>query len=108
MATPPNPNNHLDDRVRIHFGNMDLAYEDLKKVITELDKATDDLYKDLYNELSEIWVGGARNWFEEKKAEWNKLEVAMGEQLFNAAQVVQIANGNYQAAEKKNIQIWSD
>ncbi|NUW40961.1 WXG100 family type VII secretion target [Nonomuraea rhodomycinica] len=103
-----NPNDYLDDRVKIHFGNMDLAYEDLKKVITELDKATDDLYKDLYNELSEIWVGGARDWFEDKKREWNEHEVRMGQQLFNAAQVVQIANGNYRNAEKRNIAIWSD
>ncbi|MEV0196944.1 WXG100 family type VII secretion target [Nonomuraea sp. NPDC050691] len=97
-----------DDRVRVHYESMDLAYEDLKKVITELDRATDDLYADLQKELGAVWEGEAQKWFEQKRAEWNKLEVQMGEQLFKAATVVKVANGNYQTAERKNIQIWAD
>ncbi len=97
-----------EDYTFVRFGSMDEAYEDLKKVITELDRVTDQLYADIKKELGPSWQGDAQQYFDKKREEWNTHERAMGEQLFQAASSVNIANGNYQAAERRNISIWSD
>jgi WXG100 family type VII secretion target len=110
MGYTPNNNNTAtpDDYTYANFPSMEKAYEDLKKIVTELDTATDDLYNDIKAVLGVHWEGAAREYFEGKKAEWNALEKQMGEQLFNAANAVSIAKGNYETAERRNISIWSD
>lgn len=97
-----------DDHTFVKFGSMELAYEELKKVVTELDRATDDLYADIQKELGASWEGDAEAFFTEKKNQWNEHERAMGQQLFKAAEAVSVAKGNYQAAEARNIAIWTD
>jgi WXG100 family type VII secretion target len=97
-----------EDYTYVRFGSMDEAYEDLKKVITELDRVTDQLYADIKKELGASWEGAAQEYFDGKKEEWNAREKAMGQQLFQAASAVNVANGNYQAAERRNISIWTD
>ncbi|MFI6290912.1 WXG100 family type VII secretion target [Nonomuraea sp. NPDC050790] len=87
---------------------MEQAYEELKKIVTELDKATDDLYADIKKELGASWEGEAEQFFTTKKNEWNAHEQEMGRQLFQAAGAVNIAKGNYEAAERRNIAIWTD
>ncbi|TDD25142.1 WXG100 family type VII secretion target [Nonomuraea diastatica] len=101
MTTP-------DDYTYVRFGSMEQAYEELKKVVTELDRATDDLYADIKRELGPSWEGEAERFFEEKRQKWNAHEKAMGQQLFQAASAVNVANGNYQQAERRNIGIWTD
>ncbi|MGW0801881.1 WXG100 family type VII secretion target [Nonomuraea sp. NPDC002799] len=96
------------DYVYNHFPSMEAAYEALKKIVTELDTATDDLYSDVKTELAGAWEGDVERLFDEKRAQWNEIEKAMGLQLFKAAEVVSIAKGNYEMAEKKNINIWMD
>jgi WXG100 family type VII secretion target len=97
-----------DDHTFVKFGSMDHAYEELKKVVTELDKVTDDLYADIKKELGPSWEGEAETFFNTKKDQWNAHEQEMGRQLFQAAGAVDVANGNYQAAERRNIAIWTD
>lgn len=101
MTTP-------DDYTYVKFGSMEQAYEELKKVITELDRATDDLYQDIKRELGASWQGEAETYFDTKREQWNQHEKAMGQQLFKAAEAVNIAKGNYQSAERRNISIWMD
>jgi hypothetical protein len=71
-----------EDYTFVRFGSMDEAYEDLKKVITELDRVTDQLYADIKKELGPSWEGDAQQYFDKKREEWNTHEKAMGEQLF--------------------------
>ncbi|NRQ39079.1 WXG100 family type VII secretion target [Nonomuraea sp. NN258] len=97
-----------DDYTFVKFGSMESAYEELKKVITELDKATDDLYRDIKKELGASWEGAAQEYFDTKREQWNAHEKAMGKQLFQAAEAVNVAKGNYEAAERRNISIWTD
>jgi uncharacterized protein YukE len=97
-----------DDYTYAHFPNMEAAYESLQSIVTELDRATDDLYNDIKRTLGVHWEGAAKDYFEGKKTEWNALEQEMGRQLFDAAKAVSIAKGNYETAEKRNIAIWSD
>ncbi|MET8985081.1 WXG100 family type VII secretion target [Nonomuraea wenchangensis] len=97
-----------DDYTYVNFGSLGSAYEELKKIVTELDRVTDDLYADIKNTLGSNWEGEAQNYFDTKRAEWNAHEKAMGEQLFKAANAVDVAKGNYQAAEQRNISIWTD
>jgi WXG100 family type VII secretion target len=97
-----------EDHTFVRFGSMDEAFEDLKAVVTELDRVTDQLYADIKKELGPSWEGEAQTYFDQKKNEWNALEVQMGQELFNAASAVNVANGNYQSAERRNIGIWSD
>ncbi|MFG1941930.1 WXG100 family type VII secretion target [Nonomuraea sp. NPDC048826] len=97
-----------DDYTYVRFGSMEQAYEELKKVITELDRATDDLYQDIQRELGASWEGEAEAFFETKRNQWNEHEKAMGRQLFQAAEAVSIAKGNYESAERRNISIWTD
>ena len=97
-----------DDYTYVNFGSLESAYEELKKVVTELDKATDDLYQDIKKELGASWEGEAQGFFDRKREEWNQHEKAMGQQLFQAATAVNIAKGNYERAERHNISIWTD
>ncbi|TMR96078.1 WXG100 family type VII secretion target [Nonomuraea basaltis] len=97
-----------EDYTFVRFGSMEQAYEELKKVITELDRATDDLYGDIQRELGASWEGDAKLFFEGKREQWDAHEKAMAQQLFQAATAVSTANGNYQSAEKRNISIWTD
>lgn len=97
-----------DDYTYVNFPSMEAAFEDLNKIVTELDTATDDLYKDIKSALGGNWEGDAMEYFEKKKAEWNQIKVEMGRQLFDAAKAVNVAKGNYETAERHNISIWSD
>ncbi|TYB64391.1 hypothetical protein FXF51_22015 [Nonomuraea sp. PA05] len=97
-----------DDHTYVKFGSMEQAYEQLKKIVTDLDRATDDLFADIKKELGASWEGEAEQFFNFAKDEWNKHEQAMGLQLFEAAKAVNIAKGNYQAAEQRNIAIWTN
>ncbi|WP_327087494.1 WXG100 family type VII secretion target [Nonomuraea sp. NBC_01738] len=97
-----------DDHTFVKFGSMEAAYEALQKIVTELDKATDDLFADIKKELGASWEGEAQNFFNSKKAEWDAHEKAMGKQLFDAASAVNVAKGNYEQAERRNIAIWTD
>ncbi|HLU70638.1 MAG TPA: WXG100 family type VII secretion target [Nonomuraea sp.] len=97
-----------DDYTYVRFGSMEHAYEELKKIVTELDRATDDLYQDIKRELGSSWEGEAEKFFETKRQQWNAHEKAMGQQLFQAASAVNVAKGNYQEAERRNISIWTD
>lgn len=97
-----------EDYTYAHFPNMEAAYEQLKSIVTELDRVTDDLYNDVRTTLGTDWEGEAKTFFDGKKAQWDNLEVEMGKQLFEAAKAVEIAKGNYQTAERRNISIWTD
>jgi len=97
-----------DDYTFVRFGSMEQAYEELKKVVTELDRATDDLYADIKKELGASWEGEAQQFFDTKREQWNQHEKAMGQQLFQAATAVNVAKGNYENAERRNISIWTD
>ncbi|TDD30703.1 hypothetical protein E1286_45770 [Nonomuraea terrae] len=97
-----------DDYTFVRFGSMEQAYEELKGVITELDRVTDDLYQDIKKELGASWEGEAQQFFDVKKEQWNAHEKAMGQQLFQAAEAVNLAKGNYESAERRNISIWTD
>jgi len=97
-----------EDYTYAHFPNMEAAYEQLKTIVSELDKATDDLYNDVKSILGTDWEGEAKTFFDQKKAQWDALEVEMGKQLFQAAQAVSIAKGNYETAERRNINIWTN
>ncbi|MEV6151126.1 hypothetical protein AB0L53_12380 [Nonomuraea sp. NPDC052129] len=97
-----------DDYTFAHFPNMEAAYEQLKSVVTELDRVTDDLYADVKSTLGADWEGEAQALFDDKKRQWDLLEVEMGKQLFDAAAAVNIAKGNYQNAERRNISIWTN
>ncbi|MEO3873649.1 WXG100 family type VII secretion target [Nonomuraea sp. B12E4] len=102
MSTTP------EDYTFVKFPSMEVAYEELKKVITELDRVTDDLYQDIKRELGPSWEGEAQQYFDVKREQWNQHEKAMGQQLFQAAEAVNIAKGNYESAERRNISIWTD
>jgi WXG100 family type VII secretion target len=97
-----------DDYTRVKFGSMEVAYEELKKIVTELDKATDDLYQDIQKELGASWEGDAKTFFEAKRQQWNEREKAMGLQLYTAAHGVKNAKENYERAEAANIRLWTD
>ncbi|MED7927440.1 WXG100 family type VII secretion target [Nonomuraea sp. LP-02] len=97
-----------DDYTYVNFPSLEAAYEELKKIVTELDRATDDLYADIKKTLGAAWEGQAEGFFDQKRAEWNEHEKRMGAQLFKAAAAVEVAKGNYQAAEQRNISIWMD
>ncbi|MEV0993357.1 WXG100 family type VII secretion target [Nonomuraea sp. NPDC050202] len=97
-----------DDHTYVKFGSMAQAYDALKQVVGELDKATDDLFADIKRELGASWEGAAEQFFNAKKDQWNAHEQAMGRQLFEAARSVDVARGNYEAAERRNIAIWTD
>ncbi|MFI9550148.1 WXG100 family type VII secretion target [Nonomuraea endophytica] len=97
-----------DDHTFVRFGSMQQAYEELQKIVTELDTVTDDLYADIKKELGASWEGDAEQFFTAKKNEWNVLEQEMGRQLYEAAGSVDTAKVNYMEAEKRNISIWMD
>lgn len=97
-----------EDYTYVNFPSLQAAYEELKKIVTELDRATDDLYQDIKKELGASWEGEAQQYFDTKKEQWNALEKEMGQQLFQAAVAVDVARGNYQNAERRNIAIWTD
>lgn len=97
-----------DDYTYVRFSSMADAYEQLQKIVTELDRVTDDLYADIQKELGASWEGDAKTYFEGKKNEWNEHEKAMGRQLYNAANTVDTARDNYQQAERRNISMWTD
>ncbi|MCF6467750.1 hypothetical protein FAF44_04905 [Nonomuraea sp. MG754425] len=97
-----------DDHTFVKFGSMEQAYEELKKVVTELDRATDDLFADVKKEIGASWEGDAEQFFNAKKSQWDAHEQAMAKELFQAASAVDIAKGNYQSAEQRNIAIWTD
>lgn len=97
-----------DDYTFVKFALMEQAYDELKKIVTELDRATDDLFADIKKELGASWEGEAEQFFNTKKAKWDQHEQAMGLQLFQAAQAVKVAKGNYETAERQNIAIWTD
>lgn len=103
-----NNNTTTTDRTVANFGSMNEAYESLLAIVHELDQATDDLYNDVKKELGAGWAGEAKQFFEQKKAEWNAIEREMGLQLYKAAHGVKNAEENYRAAEQANIRIWSD
>ncbi|MGP3955565.1 WXG100 family type VII secretion target [Nonomuraea sp. 3N208] len=97
-----------DDYTYVKFGSMEQAYEELKKIVTEIDRATDDCWADCKKELGPSWEGEAETFFEEKRRKVNEHEKAMGQQLFQAATAVNVAKGNYENAERRNISIWTD
>ncbi|QYC38718.1 WXG domain conatining protein [Nonomuraea coxensis DSM 45129] len=97
-----------EDYTYVNFSSLEKAYEDLKGIVTELDRITDDLYADIKKTLGGAWEGEAEQYFDQKRAEWNAIEKHMGEQLFKAAVAVETAKGNYQQAEARNISIWMD
>lgn len=97
---------NADDYVYVNFPSMQAAYEELRKIVTELDKATDDLYHDVKRELGGSWQGQAEEDFNKFKAQWNAREKEMGRQLFQASTAVETAKDNYQQAERANINLW--
>jgi len=97
-----------DDYTYVKFGSMEQAYEELKKVISELDRATNDLYQDIKRELGSSWEGDAERYFDQKRAQWDAHEKEMMKQLDGAAQAVSVANSNYQTPARRNISIWTD
>ncbi|MEU0565513.1 hypothetical protein ABZ297_08995 [Nonomuraea sp. NPDC005983] len=92
---------------------MQAAQEGLLKVVTELDRTTDELYRKLQTDLGAAWVDGgdgkgARSFFDERRAYWDAKEQEMGNQLHEAAKVIGMANENYQRAENYNRRLWED
>ncbi|MER6943396.1 hypothetical protein ABT294_05165 [Nonomuraea sp. NPDC000554] len=102
----------MHDFTKVNFGQMQAAQEGLLRVVTELDRITDQLYKDIQRELQEQWVDddgkGARSFFDQHRAYWDAQEKEMGNQLHQAAQAVGLANENYQRAENYNRRLWED
>ncbi|MEU6738096.1 WXG100 family type VII secretion target [Streptosporangium sandarakinum] len=100
--------NPAGDYTKVDFGHMERVQEQLLKVVTDMDKATDDLVTKLRQTLGEqAWAGGAANFFEEHRAKWDRAEQEMGRQLHEAAVALGVANDNYRAAEARNKAIWS-
>lgn len=100
----------MSDQTVVNFLKMEEAQGHLLNVVTQLDKITDDLYKNVQNILSEHWFddsSGARTMFDEERATWDVAEQQMGNDLHTAAQALGIANSNYQAAENFNRKLWS-
>lgn len=97
-----------DDYTYVNFPSLQVAYEDLLKIVTRLDEVTDALYTGIANDLKGVWEGAAEEYFDQKKAEWNEIEKEMGRQLFQAAAAVDVAKGNYETAERRNVALWMD
>ncbi|MFI6596330.1 WXG100 family type VII secretion target [Nonomuraea sp. NPDC050536] len=100
----------MTDQTVVNFLHMEDAQGHLMNVVTQLDKITDDLYKNVQNILSEHWFdsnSGARTMFDEERSKWDVAEQQMGNDLHQAAQALGIANSNYQAAEDFNRKLWS-
>ncbi|MFI6450091.1 WXG100 family type VII secretion target [Streptosporangium amethystogenes] len=96
-----------DDYTKVNFVQMELAQENLLKVVTAMDKATDDLITKLAVLLGNKWEGGAANYFEDHRKIWDAAEREMGTQLNSAVAALGTANENYRAAEARNKAIWS-
>lgn len=95
-----------DDYTKVNFVQMELAQEGLLKVVTAMDKATDDLITKLAAVLGNSWEGGAANFFEDHRKIWDAAEREMGNQLNSAVAALGTANENYKAAEARNRAIW--
>ncbi|WP_037970754.1 WXG100 family type VII secretion target [Streptosporangium amethystogenes] len=95
-----------DDYTKVNFVQMELAQEGLLKVVTAMDKATDDLITKLAAVLGGSWEGGAANFFEDHRKIWDAAEREMGNQLNSAVAALGTANENYKAAEARNRAIW--
>ncbi|MBB4918677.1 WXG100 family type VII secretion target [Streptosporangium saharense] len=97
-----------EDYTKVNFGEMERVQENLLKVVTAMDTATDELMTKLAAELGPAWQGGASALFEEHRKIWDAAEQEMGRQLNEAAQALGTANANYRAAEARNKAIWSN
>ncbi|GAA3425122.1 WXG100 family type VII secretion target [Streptosporangium sandarakinum] len=96
------------DYTKVNFVEMERVEQELLKVVTDMDKATDDLLTKVHNILGDnAWEGGARGFFEEHRQKWDAEEREMGNQLNEAAKALGIATENYRAAEARNRAIWS-
>lgn len=95
-----------DDYMKVNFVQMELTQENLLKVVSAMDKATDDLITKLAAVLGNNWEGGAANYFEDHRKIWDAAEQEMGNQLNSAVEALGTANANYRAAEQRNRAIW--
>lgn len=102
----------VHDFTKVNFVQMQAAQEGMINVVTELDRITDQLYRDIQRELGEHWVDGdgqgAKSYFDQRRAYWDAQEKEMGNQLRQAAQAVGLANENYQRAEAYNRRLWEN
>ncbi|MEU8247160.1 hypothetical protein [Nonomuraea sp. NPDC048916] len=102
----------VHDFTKVNFVQMQAAQEGLLRVVTELDRITDQLYADIQRELQEHWVdgdgNGAKSFFDQHRAYWDAQEKEMGNQLNQAANAVGLANQNYQQAENYNRRLWEN
>ncbi|MDP9849394.1 WXG100 family type VII secretion target [Streptosporangium lutulentum] len=92
----------------MNYALMEQHQFNLLKVVTEMDRITDELYTDITNMMSGVWAGDAQAEFESHRVMWDKTEKEMGALLHAAAEAVGIANANYQQAERDNMRIWAD
>lgn len=103
----------MHDFTQVNFAQMQAAQEGLLKVVTELDRITDQLYKDVANVLKDAWYDagtgqGAKSDFDAARTLWDAQEKEMGNQLTQAAQAVGLANQNYMNAERAARALWAD
>ncbi|MFG3435865.1 hypothetical protein ACGF0J_01355 [Nonomuraea sp. NPDC047897] len=103
----------LHDFTQVNFAQMQAAQEGLIKVVTELDRITDQLYRDVANTLKDAWYDdetgtGAKSEFDAARVVWDAQEKEMGNQLAQAAQAVGLANQNYMNAERAARALWAD
>ncbi|GAT67594.1 WXG100 family type VII secretion target [Planomonospora sp. ID91781] len=97
----------MSDYTKVNFVQMEQAQLGLLKVVSNMDKATDELIRKLQEVLGDNWAGDAANFFEEHRKIWDAAEQEMGRQLNEAAVALGTANENYKAAEARNRAIWS-
>jgi hypothetical protein len=103
----------MHDFTQVNFAQMQAAQEGLLKVVTELDRVTDQLYKDVAATLAGAWYddetgAGAKSEFDRARTLWDAQEKEMGNQLTQAAQAVGLANQNYMNAERAARNLWAD
>jgi uncharacterized protein YukE len=97
----------VSDYTKVNFVQMEQTQLGLLKVVSDMDKATDELIRKLQEVLGDNWAGDAANFFEEHRKIWDAAEQEMGRQLNEAAVALGTANENYKAAEARNRAIWS-
>ncbi|MFJ2030182.1 WXG100 family type VII secretion target [Streptosporangium sp. NPDC087985] len=97
----------MSDYTRVNFTQMENTREALLGVVSEMDRATDELITKIKATLGDSWTGATATYFEEHRKIWDAAEAEMGRQLNEAAIALGVANDNYKAAEARNKAIWA-
>ncbi|WP_157252320.1 WXG100 family type VII secretion target [Nonomuraea typhae] len=91
---------------KVNFAQMERVTTQFLRIITALDKETDDLMKNLEAKLGASWEGPVKEYFEGHRRLWDQKEKEMAAKLGEARKALGIASENYQAAEARNRAMW--